>query len=114
MRGLHWGRRSRNTPLPSSDSDSDESPIVLFPDGIKVLYDNPDAAVDVCFVHGLNGNRENTWTADRQSAPWPQTLLPSELEDARILVYGYDAHVVRKGVAASTRLVDHAANLLSA
>jgi protein SERAC1 len=119
MRGLLSWRGKRNTlpdplELPTSNSDSKESPIILLPDGIKVLYDGPDAAVDVCFVHGLNGDRESTWTADRQSAPWPKTLLPSELEDARILVYGYDAHVVvRKGVAASTRLVDHAANLLN-
>ncbi|KAK4031520.1 Alpha/Beta hydrolase protein [Parachaetomium inaequale] len=119
MRGLLSGRRRRKPfpdPLeyPNPDSDSsEESTIALFPDGIKVWYDDPDAAVDVCFVHGLTGDRENTWIADGQSAPWPKTLLPSELEDARVLTYGYDAYVVRKGVAASTRLVDHAANLLS-
>ncbi|KAK3897920.1 hypothetical protein C8A05DRAFT_19405 [Staphylotrichum tortipilum] len=112
MRGLLSGQGWRNTLLSVPNSDSEESPIVLFPDGIKVLYDSPDAAVDVCFIHGLNGDREKTWTADRQSAPWPEILLPSELQDVRILVYGYNAHVVRKGVAASTRLVDHAANLL--
>ncbi|KLU89624.1 ankyrin repeat domain-containing protein [Magnaporthiopsis poae ATCC 64411] len=86
MRGLLPGLRR-----PDSDSNSEELPIVLFPEGIKVLYDGPDAAVDICFVHGLNGDRERTWTANRQSAPWPKTLLPSELEDARIFVYGYDA-----------------------
>ncbi|KAL8295180.1 hypothetical protein RB597_008529 [Gaeumannomyces tritici] len=117
MWGLLRRLRRRNTrpvplALPNSDSSSEELPTVLFPEGIKVLYGGPDAAIDICFVHGLNGDRERTWTADRQSAPWPKTLLPSKLEDARILVYGYDACVVRKGVAALTRLVDHAANLL--
>lgn len=72
--------------LPTSDSDSKESAIVLLSDGIKVLYDGPHAAVDVCFVYGLNGDRESTRTADRQSAPWPKTLIPSELEDVRLLV----------------------------
>ncbi|KAK4150417.1 hypothetical protein C8A00DRAFT_46189 [Chaetomidium leptoderma] len=86
MRGLLSWRGKRNTlpdqlELPTSDSDSKESPIVLLPDGIKVLYDGPDAAVDVCFVHGLNGDRESTRTADRQSAPWPKTLIPDLISD---------------------------------
>jgi hypothetical protein len=119
LQSLLSGRwRSKNLPgplepgLPSKNSGSEDLPIVHFPDGIKILYDKPDAVVDVCFVHGLNGDRESTWTVGGQPAPWPKTLLPSELEDARILVYGYDAYVVRKGVATSTRLADHAANLV--
>ncbi|KAI1869896.1 uncharacterized protein JN550_005486 [Neoarthrinium moseri] len=87
-------------------------PIPSFPDGVKVLHDCADAAVDICFVHGLTGDRENTWTARGQSEPWPKTLLPSRLANARILTYGYDAYVVRKGVAGSNRLIDHATNLL--
>ncbi|KAK0655558.1 Alpha/Beta hydrolase protein [Cercophora newfieldiana] len=88
-------------------------PIPSFPDGVKVLHDCPDATVDVCFVHGLTGDRESTWTADGQSAPWPKTLLPSKLDKVRILTYGYDAYIVRKGVASSNRLIDHATNLLN-
>ncbi|EFX04723.1 nb-arc and ankyrin domain containing protein [Grosmannia clavigera kw1407] len=87
-------------------------PELPFPDGVKVLHDCPDAAVDICFVHGLTGNRESTWTAKGQTKPWPKTLLPQTLSDARILTYGYDAYVVRAGVAGSNRLIDHAINLL--
>ncbi|KAB5583090.1 hypothetical protein GE09DRAFT_948511, partial [Coniochaeta sp. 2T2.1] len=47
-----------------------------------------------------------------QSRPWPKDLLPPRLSTARILTYGYDAYVVRKGVASSNRLLDHATNLL--
>ncbi|KAI5460176.1 hypothetical protein BGZ63DRAFT_512083, partial [Mariannaea sp. PMI_226] len=57
--------------------------------GLKVLHDCPDATVDICFIHGLTGDRESDWTAEGQSMPWPQTLLPSKVEDARILSYGY-------------------------
>jgi protein SERAC1 len=86
------------------------SPISL-PDGVEILHDCPDAIVDICFVHGLSGNRHSTWTADGESAPWPKTLLLPELSKARILTYGYNAYVV--GGAGSNQLVDHAKNLLN-
>ncbi|KAK3374310.1 Alpha/Beta hydrolase protein [Lasiosphaeria ovina] len=102
-------------PQPRADTDSGPSenpPTPSFPDGVKALHDCPDAAVDICFVHGLTGDRESTWTAGGQSAPWPKTLLPPKLDKARILTYGYDTYMVRMGVAGGNRLVDHATNLL--
>lgn len=85
-----------------------------FPDGIKVLHDCPDetAMVDVCFVHGLTGDRESTWKTPGQE-PWIQSLLPSKLAGARILTYGYDAYVANKSVVSCNRLIDHATNLLA-
>lgn len=97
----HSGPSSKS-PLPAS-----------FPDGVKVLHDCPNATVDICFVHGLTGNRESTWTADGQSKPWPETLLPLKLSEARILTYGYDAYIVRTSVASSNGLTEHAKNLLN-
>jgi hypothetical protein len=84
-----------------------------FPDGVEVLHDCPNATVDVCFVHGLTGDRITTWCAQDQSEPWPKTLLPSKLITARIITYGYDAYVMRGPVAGSNRLIDHATNLLN-
>jgi protein SERAC1 len=97
----------------SSRAAPSPAPAISFPDGVKVLHDNTDATVDICFVHGLTGNRETTWTAKGQSQPWPQSLLVPQLQNARILTYGYDAYVVKTSVASSNRLIDHASNLLN-
>lgn len=96
-----------------SPSSSEPCPRPNFPNGIKDLCPCPDAAVDICFVHGLSGDRESTWTADGQEKPWLETLLPPKLPRARILTFGYDAYIVRKSVASSNRLIDHATNLLA-
>lgn len=117
---LTWlrGKRASSGADQLSRSSTSKSPrppkySALFPDGVKVLHDCPDAAIDVCFIHGLTGNRDSTWTAPGQAHPWPKTLLPPKLKNARILTYGYDAYVVRKsGVTGTSRLIDHASNLL--
>ena len=114
-------RVGRSAPAPSalrSPSDSDQpnpassDPSPPFPDGIKVWHDCPDATIDICFVHGLTGNRDSTWTASKQSKPWPAMLLPSKLPHARLLTWGYDAYVVQASVTSKNRLTDHAVNLL--
>lgn len=97
----------------SGPSSGNSPPVSSFPDGIKVLHNCHDATVDICFIHGLTGNRDSTWIAHAQSKPWPETLLPSKISRARILTYGYDAYVAQYSVASSNRLIDHAANLLN-
>lgn len=111
-------RKNKGSPSsrvdPPKSSQSDETSFSFeFPDGVEVLHDCPNAAVDICFVHGLTGDRTTTWSAQDPSDPWPKTLLPSMLSAARIITYGYDAYVVRTPVASSNRLIDHATNLLN-
>lgn len=112
-------QHARGTPALPINTNTDPGPGPsnslskhVFPDGVKVLHNCPDATVDICFVHGLTGNRESTWTAKGQDRPWPETLLPPRLNNARVLTYGYDAYVVRVGVASSNRLLDFATGLL--
>ncbi|KAH7012313.1 uncharacterized protein B0I36DRAFT_400494 [Microdochium trichocladiopsis] len=113
---------SRNHGPPSPPSPHDRDPGLSsqcpagpssFPDGVEVLHDCHDATVDICFVHGLTGDRDSTWTANGQSRPWPATLLPPNLGRARILTYAYDAYVLRKSPASVNALVDYAQNLLN-
>ena len=41
-------------------------------------------------IHGLDGHRENTWTK-RDRILWLRDWLRSDLPNARVLTYGYDA-----------------------
>ena len=62
------------------------------------MYNNPNATVDIVFVHGLNGSPSKTWTA-KNGVYWPTQLLPASLVDtpANIIVYGYNADVTSWG-----------------
>ncbi|KAL1893712.1 hypothetical protein Sste5346_006212 [Sporothrix stenoceras] len=66
---------------------------------IKEWYCPDNPTVDICFLHGLTGSRDETWTAHGATEPWPQALLPEKLPHARLLTFGYDADVIRGAVA---------------
>lgn len=69
----------------------------------------------IVFVHGLNGDREQTWTVENSSGSWPEVLLPSRIPNARVLTYGYDAYVAHlRGVVSQTTIGNHGMNLLNA
>ena len=66
------------------------------------------------FIHGLTGDREETWTAEGAAAPWPYTLLPAKIADARILTFGYDAYVTDwRSVVSQNRIGNHSMSLLT-
>jgi len=62
--------------------------------GLHQLAAPENAKFDIVFVHGLFGNRINTWTADKGPL-WPQKLLSQDVTDARIFTFGYDADVIK-------------------
>ena len=67
------------------------------------------------FLHGLGGGREKTWTAHGAFEPWPKALLPVELPTARIITFGYDAHVAGwQGGGLSNEIGNTALDLLTA
>ncbi|KAF2475988.1 uncharacterized protein BDR25DRAFT_278738 [Lindgomyces ingoldianus] len=103
------------TTNPSANTSTTTSSLrKTFPAGISSLHTAENSVVDIVFVHGLTGDREKTWTAKNAPAPWPQSLLPSKVPNARVLTFGYDAYVVDwKGVVSKSRIGNHAMNLLT-
>lgn len=72
------------------------------------------------FLHGLTGNRADTWTktfkfkGKEVKTFWPEELLPQSIPTARIITYGYDADVIDLKpfrMASNNGLQDHATDL---
>ena len=62
-------------------------------------------------VHGLNGHREETWTVNHVN--WLRDFLPSDIPNARILSWGYDANTHSTSTISAQYLYDHAKTLVS-
>ncbi|RYC80265.1 hypothetical protein BFJ63_vAg16850 [Fusarium oxysporum f. sp. narcissi] len=60
--------------------------------GITILYEAPDAEVDICAVHGLGGNAIDTWTANN-GRMWLRDFLPvsNHFKGSRIMTFGFDS-----------------------
>lgn len=46
---------------------------------------------DIVSVHGLCGTRVGTWSKD--GICWPGVLLQKDLENVRVITWGYDANI---------------------
>ena len=62
--------------------------------GLKVWHAPPAPELDICFIHGLLGDRDETWTCAGKEAPWPEHFLSPVFENARLLTYGYSSNIV--------------------
>ena len=71
-------------------------------------------AVDLIFVHGLNGGSQSTWThGNDASRYWPKAWLPYDeaFHDARIHAFGYSSGVESKSIL---DIADFSRSLLTA
>jgi hypothetical protein len=81
--------------------------------GITELHDCESAQVDLVFVHGLTGKSYATWLHKATNTHWPSQLLHKDIDDIRILAFGYDADVASYwGGASENRIAEHAENLV--
>ncbi|KAF2705194.1 hypothetical protein K504DRAFT_388654, partial [Pleomassaria siparia CBS 279.74] len=62
-------------------------------------------------IHGLNGHRDKTWTA-ANDAHWLRDFLSSDIPNARIFCWGYDANTYGNRISCEY-LYDHARSLVS-
>ncbi|VTT84040.1 unnamed protein product [Fusarium fujikuroi] len=87
----------------------------FFYSGIQTFHSTESDNIDIVFVHGLKGDCQKTWTDKASGSPWPKTLLPLEIETARVLTYSYDSTVTGKDdVPSQNRISNHAYNLVTA
>ncbi|KAF8519811.1 hypothetical protein BU17DRAFT_89674 [Hysterangium stoloniferum] len=80
--------------------------------GIKELLPGISPVVDIVAIHGLDGHREASWTANNGSL-WLRDFLPQRVPSARILTYGYDAYTQSAGASSTQTLDGHAESFLA-
>ncbi|WYZ43693.1 hypothetical protein EsH8_VII_000129 [Colletotrichum jinshuiense] len=100
---------STSTPQPKATANKRPAP--PSPQGLIVLVEGTDPVVDIVAVHGLNGHRERTWTANGMH--WLRDFLPADLPNARILAWGYDANTHAASRVSCQYLYDHARTLVA-
>ncbi|KAK0739028.1 hypothetical protein B0T21DRAFT_135581 [Apiosordaria backusii] len=105
-------RRDRVGATASTSTARDNRDLENFPHGLKVVVEGENPLVDIVAVHGLDGHRDRTWTADNQ-VNWLHDLLPHDIPHARVLCWGYDANTRSSDRVSCHYLYDHARTLVS-
>ncbi|EXJ96106.1 hypothetical protein A1O1_01232 [Capronia coronata CBS 617.96] len=80
------------------------------------LYRGENPIVDIVAVHGLNGDALMSWTTSKTGRCWLREpdMLPSNLPQARVLTYSYNASVTELfGRTSSDRILEHAHTLVA-
>ncbi|KAF8510875.1 hypothetical protein BU17DRAFT_97727 [Hysterangium stoloniferum] len=80
--------------------------------GFGVLVPGVSPTIDIVAIHGLDGHRERSWTADNGKL-WLRDFLPNCIPHARILTYGYDASTGDEAVTSELTLHSQAQNFLA-
>jgi len=71
-----------------------------------------NSPLSIVAIHGLDGHREDSWTAEN-GVLWLRDLLVDSVPPARILTYGYNANTRGKEQLTSQTLYDHAETFVS-
>ncbi|KAK8081240.1 hypothetical protein PG996_000021 [Apiospora saccharicola] len=93
----------------SNPGSSDQGPNMAGDYGLKTVYESESPKVDIVFIHGLDGHWRASFTQD--NVFWPSQYLPHDVEDIRILSFGYDARVISKSPISKT-VYNHAEALV--
>ncbi|KAF8522705.1 hypothetical protein BU17DRAFT_34923, partial [Hysterangium stoloniferum] len=78
--------------------------------GIKELSPGTSPTIDIVAIHGFDGHREASWTADNGQL-WLRDFLPQTIPTARIWSYGYDAYT--ENASSQQTLHGHAKDFLA-
>ncbi|CZR63155.1 uncharacterized protein PAC_13052 [Phialocephala subalpina] len=64
-------------------------------DGVTTLSSPIEADVDICAIHGLNGNAFDSWVAKSNQKMWLRDILPTSppFDKARIMTFGYGSQL---------------------
>ncbi|GKZ33149.1 hypothetical protein AbraIFM66950_002933 [Aspergillus brasiliensis] len=75
----------------SSGSGSKEVHKPENPLPFNILYNPPNATVDIVAVHGLGSSVETTWTHKKTRKLWLKDFLNQDVPDARIMTYRHNS-----------------------
>ncbi|CAG7850854.1 SubName: Full=Related to tetratricopeptide repeat domain protein-Neosartorya fischeri {ECO:0000313/EMBL:CCA73065.1} [Serendipita indica DSM 11827] len=99
---------------PERNKQSGQKPYSKIDDlGFLEIVSGTDPVVDIVAIHGINGHREKTWMTD-QGVLWLRDLLPSDLPNARVLTYGYDAETHSQEFVSTQTIHRHAESFVKA
>ncbi|WYZ42210.1 hypothetical protein EsH8_V_001105 [Colletotrichum jinshuiense] len=73
--------------------------------GLLEVHNGEHAQVDIVFLHGLRGDREQTWT--KEGVIWPRDLLPKDVPASRIYLFGYDTGITHRDQSSVTKTEIH-------
>ncbi|KAI1172360.1 Alpha/Beta hydrolase protein [Nemania sp. FL0916] len=75
------------------------------PYGLHEVHASMNAKLDIVFLHGLRGDCVGTWTKD--GVLWPRDLLPKDVPDSRIFLFGYDTGITHRDQSQVTQSEIH-------
>lgn len=75
------------------------------------IHSDPNAIIDVVFVHGLSGDAKSTWDCGGSDGYWP-VWLAQDIENSNVYTLGYGASVFEKWAKKEMDMFERADNIL--